>query len=89
MSRAIDPRAQHEARMFPRRRDPIERLTGRQRLIIDMMSRPGSRPSVFTVAAELDIAPQTVKNHLQSAYRTLGVHTLGQAVRVILDRRAA
>lgn len=92
MSQAIDPRAQHAGRMFPRHRpliDPVDALTERQREIIDALSRPGGRPSIRAVAGELDISEQTVKNHLSDAYRLLGVHTLAQAVRAIIDRRAS
>lgn len=88
MSYAIDPRQQHANRMFPRHIDAVARLTERQREIIELLSRPGARRSVTSVATELGISVQTAKNHLTSAYRTLGVYSLGQAVRVILDRRA-
>lgn len=89
VSRVVDPKEQHAARLFPRAVDPVHLLTERQRLILDLMTRPGRRPSTGLVAAELGLAEQTVKNHLSDAYRTLGVHTLGQAMRAILDRRAA
>jgi DNA-binding NarL/FixJ family response regulator len=88
VSHLIDPREQHANRMFPRQpADPVHLLSERQREIIDLMSRPGARPSVRAVADELGIAEQTVKNHLNDVYRRLRVHTLAQAVRVVLDRR--
>lgn len=61
-------------------------LTDRQRQIIDLLSEPGA--SQASVAASLGIEVQTVKNHLHLAYRTLGVRTLAQAVRMLSKRRA-
>jgi DNA-binding NarL/FixJ family response regulator len=89
MSQLVDPRAQHAGRMFPRQAiDPVLLLTERERLIIDLMSRPGRKCSIRAIAVELDLSEQTVKNHLYSAFKRLRVHSLAQAVRVILDRRA-
>lgn len=60
------------------------RLTARQREIIDRLSRPGATQAA--VADDLGISVQTVKNHLTLAYRTLGVRSFGQAVRVVHRR---
>jgi DNA-binding NarL/FixJ family response regulator len=60
------------------------RLTPRQLEIIDLLSRPGARQA--SVAEQLGISPQTVKNHLALAYRTLDVRSLAQAVRIVHNR---
>jgi DNA-binding NarL/FixJ family response regulator len=60
------------------------RLTPRQLEIIDLLSRPGATQP--KVAAELGIAEQTVKNHLQTAYDRLDVTSFGQAVRALGQR---
>ncbi len=57
------------------------RLTARQLEVLEHMTRPGA--TTASVADELDISVQTVKNHLQVAYRTLGVASLAQATRAI------
>lgn len=62
------------------------RLTPRQLEIIDRLSRPGATQA--TVAEELGISSQTVKNHLTMVYRTLGVRSFGQAVRIVRNRTA-
>lgn len=59
-----------------------EHLTPRQRELILRCSEPGATQEA--VAEELGIAASTVKNTLYVAYRTLGVRTLAQAVRVLL-----
>jgi DNA-binding CsgD family transcriptional regulator len=57
-------------------------LTDRQYTIIERLSRPAP-PTQAELADELGISPQTLKNHLYVAYRTLGVATLGGAVRAL------
>lgn len=60
------------------------RLTPRQLEVLDRLSRPGATQA--SVAEDLGISVQTVKNHLTIAYRTLGVRSLGQAVRTVIAR---
>jgi DNA-binding NarL/FixJ family response regulator len=59
-------------------------VTDRQREIIERLTRPGETQQA--VADDLGISVQTVKNHLQAAYRTLGVRSIGQAARVLEER---
>jgi len=54
-------------------------LTDRQAAIIDLLTEPGATQQ--TVADELGISVQTVKNHLTLAYSRLGVRSLAQAAR--------
>lgn len=56
-------------------------LTARQRQIIDLLTRPGA--TYRTVADTLGIEPSTIRNHLQLAYRTLGVRSVAQAARAL------
>ena len=56
------------------------RLTTRQIEILDLLSVPGATQA--SVADELGISPQTVKNHLTMVYRTMGVRSFGQAIRM-------
>ncbi len=56
-------------------------ITDRQREIIDLLTRPGA--TAQSVADQLGINVQTVKNHLQAVYRSLGVRSLAQADRII------
>ena len=62
-------------------------LTPRERELILRCSEPGATQE--SVAEELGLAVSTVRNTLRGAYRALGVHTLAQAVRILLERRAA
>ena len=62
----------------------VRPVTHRQREIIDLLQEPGATQQ--TVADELGISSQTVKNHLTMAYRTLGVRSLAQAVRAMRKR---
>lgn len=59
-------------------------VTVRQRAILDLLQEPGATQR--TVADQLGISVQTVKNHLQTVYRTLGVRSLAQAVRAMRKR---
>lgn len=67
-------------------RAAARRLTSRQREIVDRLSRPGATQAA--VADDLGIEISTVKNHLASVYRTLGVRTLAQAVRIVHGARS-
>lgn len=60
------------------------RVTARQREIIDLLQEPGARQA--SVAEDLGISLQTLKNHLRLAYRALGVRTLAQAARALRRR---
>lgn len=60
----------------------FEALSPREREILRLMPTAGSNQRL---ANELGISPQTVKNHLASIHRKLGVATTGQAV-VLFDR---
>lgn len=57
--------------------NPLFRLTAREQQVLVEIARTGD-PVTF-VAARLDMSYQTAKNHLSSAYRTLGVHNSTQA----------
>lgn len=60
-------------------------ITPRQLEIIDLLQEPGATQQ--SVADELGISAQTIKNHLTLAYRTLGVRSIAQAARAIRQRR--
>lgn len=62
-------------------------ITERERDIILRCAAPGATQE--KVAEELGIAQSTVKNTLRMGYAKLGVHTLAQAVRALLERKAA
>ena len=56
----------------------LDRLTTRQLEVLAHLSRPGATQR--SVADDLGISTQTVKNHLQVVYRVLGVRTAAQAI---------
>ena len=60
------------------------RLTARQQDIIERLTVPGATQQ--SVADELGISAQTVKNHLALAYSRLGVRSIGQAVTAMRKR---
>lgn len=55
--------------------------TARQLECLERVTRPGG--SVAQAAYEMQLAEQTVKNHLSALYRALGVRSQAQAVRVL------
>ena len=61
-------------------------LTPREHELILRCSAPGATRD--TVARELGISVHTIHRHLMSAYRKLGVQTLAQAVRKVMERAA-
>lgn len=63
------------------------RLTLRQRQIVSALVEPGATQA--TVAERLGISEQTLKNHLQVAYRAYGVRSLAQLVAAMGKRKAA
>jgi DNA-binding CsgD family transcriptional regulator len=83
------PRARRPRLSRPLAPDPYPgelRLTGRQRdVLFELVERGGSNE---TLAASLGLSPRTVKIHLQAAYRQLGVHSRGEAIRLLLTRHA-
>ncbi len=60
-------------------------VTPRQRELIDRLTAPHP-PTQAELAEELGIAESTLRAHLQAAYRTLGVRTLGGAARALFGR---
>ncbi|MFD4572396.1 LuxR C-terminal-related transcriptional regulator [Streptomyces sp. NPDC058417] len=56
----------------------VERLSGRER---DVLRRLAGMMSTEEIAADLYVSVNTVKTHLKSAYRKLGVNRRGDAVR--------
>ena len=61
-------------------------LTQRQQEVLDLMSKGRSNKEI---ARALDIAPGTVKVHINAAFRTLGVHNRVSAAAAILAAPAA
>lgn len=59
-------------------------LTPRQREIVTRLQQPNATQS--SVAEELGIHDQTLRNHLQVAYRTFGVSTFGGLLRKLRER---
>ena len=49
-----------------------ERLTPREREVVALVAE---RHTTAAIAGRLHISPQTVKNHLRSAYRKLGIQS--------------
>lgn len=101
MSRLIDAHEQHRRRLAavaPRRAasrrhawtpgELWESLTPRQRQVLELASRPAGG-GLAGAAAALGIAPQTVENTLHAAYRSLGVNSLAQAVRMVAPAMTA
>lgn len=60
----------------------VEALSPREREILRTWPELGSND---LLAAELGISTQTVKNHIGSIHRKLGVRTIGQAA-ILFDR---
>jgi len=58
-------------------------LTPREQDVVDAASRRGG---ISPVAAELSISTHTVKNHLKSVYKKLGVHSLAQLLALVRTR---
>ncbi len=61
----------------PIRLRPEPRLTFRQREILELIA---SGLSTADVARELTLSPETVRNHLRSVFRELGVHNRVEAI---------
>ena len=61
-------------------------LTPREHELILRCSAPGATQR--KVAADLGISQSTVKNTLHLAYARLGVKTLAQAVRAVMEKAA-
>jgi DNA-binding CsgD family transcriptional regulator len=67
-----------------RERQPLPHpLTARELEVLALVAAGMSTPDI---ARELGISPGTVKTHLTSTYRKLGVRNRVQAVRYYLDR---
>jgi PAS domain S-box-containing protein len=60
-------------------RPPLPRLTPRQAEVLKMLERGQSTEQI---ARELQLSPETVRNHVRRLLRTLGVHTRLEAVAV-------
>jgi DNA-binding CsgD family transcriptional regulator len=52
-------------------------LSKREREVLERIARGASNE---TIAAELGIVPQTVRNYITTVYDKLGVHTRGEAI---------
>lgn len=61
-------------------------LTPRERELILRCSAPGATRE--SVAEELGISAHTIRHHLLAGYRKLGVQSLAQAVRVVMEKAA-
>lgn len=61
-------------------------LTQRQQEVLDLMSKGRSNKEI---ARSLNIAPGTVKVHINAAFRTLGVHNRVSAAAALLTRSPA
>lgn len=55
----------------------LERLTGREREVLDLVAAGRSNPDI---AESLSIATKTVKNHVSRIYRKLGADSRGEAI---------
>ncbi|MCU0759727.1 MAG: LuxR C-terminal-related transcriptional regulator [Steroidobacteraceae bacterium] len=64
-----------------RRATAIDRLSARERAIVERVARGGTAK---LVARELRLQPTTVRNHLASAHRKLGVSNRAQLVRALV-----
>lgn len=65
-----------------RRKKPVDQLSARQH---EVARRFGQGKDFRKIADELNIAPATVRNHLQAIYSTLGVHNKVEMARIILE----
>jgi len=61
--------------------EPMTDPTLRELQVLEAITRPGA--TRYSAADELGISWHTVKNHLRSLYRKLGVSTEAQAWRVV------
>ncbi|MEU2779395.1 helix-turn-helix transcriptional regulator, partial [Streptomyces sp. NPDC007162] len=61
----------------------VEELSGRER---EVLSRLAQLMSTQEIAADLYVSVNTVKTHLKSVYRKLGVGRRGDAVRRARER---
>lgn len=62
------------------------RLTRRQRDVVFLLVEHGAAND--EIAERLGLSAQTIKIHLQAAYRHLGVRSRGEAIRLVLTRHA-
>jgi len=68
------------------KRDPIETLTQRERMLLDLLAQGHSNKQI---AGELEISLNTVKYHLRSVYEKLSVHSRTQALALYYASPAA
>ncbi len=68
-----------------RRRAALERLTPRERQVLDCLL--AGKPNKI-IAAELGISPRTVEVHRARVMEKLGVHSLPELVRLVLEAEA-
>lgn len=66
--------------LAPPAQDALDRLSRREREVVVLLLR-GLR--VPTIAAQLYVAPSTVRNHLSRVFRKLGVHSQAELVEVL------
>jgi DNA-binding CsgD family transcriptional regulator len=69
----------------PSRQDDLERLSAREREILGHLL-DGHR--VGPIAESLHISPNTVRNHLKSVFRKLGVHSQAELIELFNGRNA-
>lgn len=65
-----------------RRRSRVRDITNREKQVLSLVIMGFTN---FEIAEKLYISESTVKSHLNTAYRKLGVHSRAEAVRVIAD----
>ena len=70
-------RAQHEPNSQPRRDSEPERLSSRERGIVELIAQGQSNKEI---ARTLGITPETVKSHVKSIFTKLAVDKRAQAV---------
>jgi DNA-binding NarL/FixJ family response regulator len=62
-------------------REPFPQLTDRERTVLDLISRGSSNAAI---AARLDIAPKTVRNHASNIFEKL--HVTGRPEAIVKAR---
>ena len=76
----------HATAPFPFRPDPLERLSEREAEVLELASQGLTNADL---AERLGVTVHTVKFHLASVYRKLGVANRTEAVAVFFRSRAA